>query len=133
MTPQTQNKIVEFIQVTAPIVEAHLKTAAEKQAQEAKIKELIPQAVDALVESQRLKDHEREKAASALQDHVRTLEILVRTAKNRSPEELSHLGHADTDKQADSQSNAPFYGGRPRIKDRPSDIEWFKRMGVNVG
>lgn len=129
MTPETQMKIVNYIKLSAPFVEAHLKSAAVKQAQEEKIAQLIPAAVEALVKNQRIGAHDQEKAAQVLRDPARALEVLINVANHRTAEEEGRLGQADSTKQA-SADNDPFYGGSRSANDRPSDRAWYQALGV---
>lgn len=128
MTADTQKKIVEYIKLSAPMLEQHLKSAADKEAQDSKVKQLIPQVVDALVQNGRLQDKDREKAAAALQDPVRALEIMINVSQHRAPEE-SGLGKPST-KQASAADADLYYGGVKSGKERPSDQRWFENIGV---
>lgn len=84
---------------------ADLSTVAAK---EAAAQALIPQVIDTLINSGRIRPERREKLASVLVDHRETLRLLEMIAKQQTPGE-TRLGQGvptDGHKQASSQASA---------------------------
>jgi len=122
------------------------KTAALVQAQtsqEEKVAKLIPLAVQALLDNERIEPTQKEAAVAALKDPARVLEILIKTAHHRSRTEQSHLGHPvdPKTKQGSSKNGSASSNGKPNSLSDPwvgrrtgqrkeSDVAFLSRLGV---
>lgn len=129
MTPETQKKTVQFIKLASQMLEALYKRAAEQDAREQKVAAQIPATVDALVQNGRLPEADREKAASVLKDPVSVLDVLARTAKHRTVEELTHLGSVDNGRAKSAGHNGNYLGSKIPAE-RESDKAWFASLGI---
>lgn len=87
-------KVVDLIQVTGVIMEKTAKLLADREEQEKKVSVLVPQAVQALLDNDRIEPHQKEAAEKVLQDPVKTLEVLIKTAAHRNGAEQARLGQA---------------------------------------
>ena len=67
------------------------KTAKQESLQQA-IRERIPEVVDALVQHERIFEHEKEAAARSLEDPLEALRLLEKLAKHRTEKEAAALG-----------------------------------------
>lgn len=126
-------KVVDFIGYSSAALE---KAAAHMQADEAqkqKIASMIPAVVDALVAGERITDDQRTKAAEALRDPVKVLEILTKTALHRNTAERA-LGQpvAGQTKTASAYNSLqdPNVGART-TKVKQSSVALFSRLGLN--
>ena len=82
--PTTQEKMLDYIMVTDTIMQKTAAMVTEKEAQDKKITKLIPAAVQALLDNERIEPHQKEAAAKALKDPSKVLEILIKTAAHRN-------------------------------------------------
>lgn len=145
------NNMEDFMSLEEKIVQAFISTRnalvklaqdlQEKEAVERKVKQLIPMVVEKLVENQRIGEQEKVAAARALQDPVKTLEILARTAEHRVPEPVERLGYPATTKTAGYMSkrasldmtrfNGSSFTDRPDAGPRYSDVVFLKGLGLD--
>jgi DNA-directed RNA polymerase subunit F len=70
-------KTIDYVQCVEAALAAADKQLNEKQASDAKVNDLLPKAVDALIQFDRIDPADREKAAEALTNHAKALEILI--------------------------------------------------------
>jgi hypothetical protein len=85
-------KVLDFVQVTGAIMEKTAALVATKEAQDKKVAALIPQAVKALLDNERIEPHQKEAAEKVLRDPAKALEILIKTAAHRNDAERARLG-----------------------------------------
>lgn len=138
--PQTQTmpeKVLEYVQVTGAIMEKTAVMVAEKEAQDKKVSALIPQAVQALLDNERIEPHQKEAAEKVLQDPVKVLEILIKTAAHRNDAERARLGQpvpAGKTKQGSasgySSLNDGYVGRRSSPGEKESDRAFRAGLGV---
>lgn len=130
-------RVVDYIGYSDAAMEkaaAFQRDAAEKQAA---AEALIPRVVDVLIEHERIKPTERDKAAAALKDPVQVLAILEKVAGHRNRQEVSTLGQgvdgqtktASANTQFDSLNSANVGGRTTRTKQ--SDVRFFAGLGID--
>jgi hypothetical protein len=134
-------KVVDYIGFSSAALE---KAAAQLQhvdQQRQKVAALIPAAVDALISGERIDENQRAKAAEALRDPVKVLEILTKVAVHRNTTERT-LGQPVTGngqtKTAGANGNGqynslldPCVGARTtRVKQ--SSVNLFTRLGLQA-
>lgn len=126
-------KVVDYIGYSSAALEKAAAQLQEQEAQQQKIASLIPAAVDALVAGERITEDQRTKAAEALRDPVKVLEILTKTALHRNTAERA-LGQPvpGQTKTASAQYNSlqdPHVGART-TKVKQSSVALFSRLGL---
>lgn len=128
-------KIIDYIGYSDA---AMTKAAAALHAQEAqaeKIASLIPAAVKACVENERIEPHQKEALEQALHDPVSTMELVVKLASHRNSAELSRLGTpVGHQKAAAYDPNASLTSGYVGARDgrvKASDVKLFTGLGLN--
>jgi len=135
--PARDEQIVEYIQLTGAVMEKAAALAAEKAAQDEKVQKLIPDAVKALLDNERIEPHQKEAAEKILTDPVKVLEVLIKTAAHRNDAERAKLGqpvaangHA---KKASADYNSledPYVGRRSRPGEAESDKAFKRGLGL---
>lgn len=80
MPMSQQETILEHIKCSHAALDAAVADLTKYAEAEKRAADLIPAAVDALIKHERIDPADREKAAAALKDPARVLEILVKTA-----------------------------------------------------
>ena len=127
-----QGEVLDLINVYGAVLEKAAAAEAQKQAQDAQLAVLIPQAVDALLANERIEPTQKEAAAQAFQDPVRVLQVLIKTAYHKNHKEQASIGQpvAPQVKKASANSTQSSYVGdrRPRIKE--SDLVLMNRLGI---
>jgi hypothetical protein len=128
-----QEKVLDYVELTGAIVEKSAALLAEKEAQEQKCAKLIPVAVQALLDNQRIEPHEKEAAAKVLANPTKVLEILIKTAQHRNDAERAKIGQpveTGKTKQASYNSLNDGYVGR---RSRPGESEADKALKRGLG
>jgi len=125
-----QEKLLDFIACTGALIEKDAADERVKQAQDQRIEELIPQAVKALLENERIEPHQQKQAAEVLHDPVRVLEILIKTASPLDKE--ARLGtpvapQGGQQKKASAGGNN--YGRRP-VEDSEASRALKAKLGL---
>ena len=122
-------KTVDYIQCVEAALDVAEKRLNEKRASDDRINDLLPKAVDALIQFERIDPADREKAASALTNHAKALEILIKAADVNRTVKPKALGK--TEKQASSYDslNDP-YVGRRTTSERESDRRFRQHLGL---
>jgi len=128
--PALQEKLLDYIACTGAVLEKTAAAEVEKQAELKKIEELIPQAVDALLENQRIEPHQKEAAARLLLDPVKALEILIKTAYHRNPAEQASLGTPVP--AGGQQKRASANMGKRPIEDSEASRALKSKLGLPV-
>lgn len=128
-------KIIDYIGYSDA---AMTKAAASLQVQETqatKIAALIPTAVKACVENERVEPHQKEALEQALRDPVATMELVVKLASHRNSAELGRLGQpVGQQKSASYDPNTSLTNGYVGARDgrvKASDVKLFTGLGLN--
>jgi ParB-like chromosome segregation protein Spo0J len=136
--PENANKLVQKIIDYIGFSDAAMSKAAEvlneRETQSEKIAKLIPEAVNACVENERVEQHQKEALAAALKDPVRAMELVIKLASHRNGAEMARIGTPLTQKAASYDPNtsvtSSYVGARDgRLK--ASDIKLFTGLGLN--
>lgn len=126
-------KVVDYIGFSSAALEKAAEHMRADEAQKQKIASMIPAAVEALVSGERITEDQREKAAEALRDPVKALEILTKTALHRNTAERALgqpvVGQTKTASAYDSTQD-PHVGART-TKVKQSSVALFTRLGLN--
>ena len=135
---QTQNELVQKIVDYIGYSDAALtKAAAEldvRASQAEKIAQLIPAAVNACVEHERIEPHQKEALAAALQDPVRAMELVIKLAAHKNAAEVSRLGTPVAEKSAGYDPERSLTSGYVGARDgrlKASDIKLYTGLGLN--
>lgn len=129
-------RVLDFIELSGAIMEKTAAMVAVQDTQNAAYEKLIPVAVHALLENERIEPHEKEAAARVLRDPIQALEILIKTAAHRNDaERAAKLGQPEKpgqSKQASFNSLKNAYVGRRDMPDaeRESDKIWNRGFGI---
>jgi len=138
--PANNNALVQTIIDYIGYSDAAMTKAAsvmqERDAQNEKIARLIPQAVAACVENERIEPHQKEALAAALQDPARAVELVIKLASHKNAAEMSRLGTpvGSTTKTAGYDPAASLTSGYVGARDgriKASDIKLFTGLGLN--
>ncbi len=124
-------RVLDLIEITGAIIDQTSTLVTTKEAQDKKIANLIPQAVEALLKNERIEQHEKDAAAKLLADPVKALEILIKTAQHRNDTERTALGKPEgQQKKAGYDSLKDGYVGR---RSRPDEPESYKALKRGLG
>lgn len=122
-------KTVDYVQCVEAALAAADKQLNEKQASDAKVNDLIPKAVDALIQFERVDPADREKAAEALTNHAKALEILIKAADVNRTVRPKAIGKTEKAAGAYDSMNDP-YVGRRTTSERESDRRFRQHLGL---
>jgi len=132
--PDLNEKLLDYVQCSATALEVAEKELAEKRAADQKVASLIPAALEALIANERIDPADREKAAAALKDPARVLEILIKTADVNNTIRPRTLGTAVQEKKAGAGSGVSSldspYVGRRTSEVRESDKVFLAGLGI---
>jgi len=135
-------KVIEYIGYSAAALEKAAAAMTQQEAQQQKVAEFIPTAIDALLSGERIDEDQREKAAAALADPVKALEILTKVAVHRNASERAlgtPVNGNGQEKSASASGNgngqydsltSPHVGERT-TKVKQSSVNLFSRLGLN--
>jgi hypothetical protein len=127
-------KIVDYIGYSDAAMTKAAAVIKEREEQAEKLAHLIPEAVKACVENERIEPHQKEALAKALENPVRAVELVVKLASHRNAAEMSRLGTPVAEKAASydpSNSLTSGYVGARDGKLKASDIKLFQGLGLN--
>ena len=129
-------KMVDYIGYSdAAMTKAAAVIKADEERAE-KLAALVPEAVKACVEYERIESHQKEALAKALHDPVKAVELVIKLAGHRNAAELSRLGTpvAATKTAGHDPSNSlrsGYVGARAGGGVKASDIAFFRGLGLN--
>ena len=128
-------KVIDYIGFSDVAMSKAAEVIKTRDEQQAKVASLIPEAVKACAENERIESHQKEALAAALQDPVRAMELIVKLASHRNAAELSRIGTPTTTQKSASydpnNSVTSSYVGARDGKLRASDIKLFTGLGLN--
>ena len=127
-------KVIDYIGFSdAAMTKAASVLTAQEAAQE-KVARLIPEAVKACVENERIEAHQKEALAAALQDPVRTMELVIKLAAHKNAAEMARLGTPVATKTAGYDPTSSLTSGYVGARDgrlKASDVKFFTGLGLN--
>lgn len=136
--PDNNNALVQSIIDYIGYSDAAMTKAAsvlqERDAQNEKIAQLIPQAVEVCVENERIEPHQKEALAAALQDPVRAVELVIKLASHKNAAEMARLGTPVATKTAGYDPTSSLTSGYVGARDgrlKASDVKLFTGLGLN--
>lgn len=131
------DQLLDYVQCSATALDVAEKELSEKRAADVKVAALIPQALEALIANERIDPADREKAAAALKDPARVLEILIKTADVNNTIRPRTLGTATgSEKKASASANGTFdslnspYVGLRTSQEKESDRAFMRGLGL---
>jgi hypothetical protein len=132
-SPLVQN-IVDYIGYSDAAMTKAAAVIKEREEQTEKLARLIPEAVKACLENERVEPHQKEALAKALENPVRTMELVIKLAAHKNAAEMARLGTPVATKTAGydpSNSLTSGYVGARDGKLKASDIKLFQGLGLN--
>jgi hypothetical protein len=127
-------KIIDYIGYSDA---AMTKAAADlkvREEQQEKLARLIPEAVKACVENERIESHQKEALDSALRDPVRAMELVIKLASHKNAAEMARLGTPVATKTAGYDPTSSLTSGYVGARDgrlKASDVKLFTGLGLN--
>jgi hypothetical protein len=131
---QLVQKIVDYIGYSDAAMTKAAAVLQERDAQTEKLAQLIPQAVSACVQNERIEPHQKEALANALRDPVRAMELVIKLAAHKNAAEMSRLGTPVAEKAASYDPSGSLTSGYVGARDgrlKASDIKLFTGLGLN--
>jgi hypothetical protein len=127
-----QEKIIDFIDISAALAEKAGEVLGQREAFEKEAQDLIPTAVEELLKARLIEPEEKQAAVQALRDPVRTLQILIKTARARQADNAIVLGQP-AGKSEKRASASPYAGRRYGEHEEPESHRVFRErlMGGN--
>lgn len=127
-------KIIDYIGYSDA---AMTKAAADLKArdeQQEKLARLIPAAVKACVENERVEAHQKEALDAALRDPVRAMELVIKLAAHKNAAEMARVGTPVATKTAGYDPTSSLTSGYVGARDgrlKASDVKLFTGLGLN--
>ena len=125
-------KVLELIQISSTAIEKAETELNEKRAADVKVAALIPAVIEALIRNERIDPADREKAAEALKDPARALEVLIKCADVNMTIRPRTLGTA-VEKKASAPGRNDNYVGRRTSEPKESDLAFLRGLGLSNG
>lgn len=128
-------KVIDYIGYSDAALTKAAAAIKTQEEQAEKLAALIPAAVAACVENERIESHQKEALEKALHDPVRTMELVVKLAGHKNAAEMARLGTPVGQQKAASYDPANsltsgYVGARDgRLK--ASDVKLFTGLGLN--
>jgi hypothetical protein len=127
-------KIIDYIGFSDVAMTKAAAVMSEKEAQQEKLAELIPQAVAACVEHERIEPHQKAALAEALKNPVQAVELITKLAAHKNAAEMSRMGTPVSSKTAGYDPESSLTSGYVGARDgrlRASDVKLFTGLGLN--
>jgi hypothetical protein len=128
-------KVIDYIGYSDAALTKAASVIKTQEEQTEKLAALIPAAVAACVENERIEAHQKEALENALRDPVRAMELVVKLAGHRNAVEMSRLGTPVGQQKVASYDPANSltsgYVGARDGRLRASDIKLFTGLGLN--
>jgi hypothetical protein len=127
-TKTVPEKVLEFVDMSAAMAEKAASVLSRQEQMEKQAGELIPTAVDELLKAKLIEPEEKQAALDALKDPVRTLQVLIKTARTRSDDNSFTLGQPTGG--AEKRANAgpsPHVGRRHGEGEEPESFRVFRQ------
>jgi hypothetical protein len=121
-------KVLEFVDMSAAMAEKAASILSRQETMEKQAADLIPAAVDELLKAKLIDPEEKQAAITALKDPVRTLQILIKTARAKQEDNSITLGHPatnGTEKRANAGAG-PYAGRRHGEGEEPESFRVFR-------
>jgi hypothetical protein len=138
-TQTTAEKVIDMIGFSSAALTKAASSMAAKEAQDAKVAALIPAAVEALIQNERIAPHQKEAAAEALRDPVRALELITKLAGHRNTAERQLGTPVPQDGQQKQAGYDParsltssHVGARSSGHIKQSDVALWRGLGLTV-
>jgi hypothetical protein len=128
-------KVIDYIGFSDAALTKAAAVIKTQEEQAEKLAALIPAAVQACVEHERIESHQKEALEKALRDPVRAMELVVKLAGHKNAAEMARLGTPVGQEKAASHDPATsltsgYVGARDgRLK--ASDVKLFTGLGLN--
>lgn len=127
-------KVIDYIGYSDAALTKAAAVLDEKTAQQEKIAALIPAAVKACVEHERVEPHQKEALEHALRDPVKAIELVTKLASHRNAAEMARLGTPVGEKAAGYDPTTSLTSGYVGARDgrlKASDVKLFTGLGLN--
>lgn len=128
-------KVIDYIGYSDAALTKAAAVMQERAQQSEKLAALIPAAVKACVENERIEGHQKEALEKALHDPVRVMELVVKLAAHKNAAEMARLGTpVGQQKVAGYDPAASLTSGYVGARDgrlKASDIKLFTGLGLN--
>lgn len=133
-TNELVQKIIDYIGYSDAAMTKAASVLQARDEQNEKVAALIPAAVKACVENERIEPHQKEALAAALQDPARAVELVIKLAAHKNAAELSRLGTPVAEKAASYDPAGSLTSGYVGARDgrlKASDVKLFTGLGLN--
>lgn len=128
-------KVIDYIGYSDAALTKAAAVINTHEEQTEKLAALIPAAVAACVEHERIEAHQKEALEKALHDPVRTMELVVKLAGHKNAAEMARLGTpVGQQKTASYDPTASLTSGYVGARDgrlKASDVKLFTGLGLN--
>lgn len=139
MSANNKNKLVQNVIDYIGYSDAALTKAAavvkSQEAQAEKLASLIPAAVQACVEHERIEPHQKAALEKALHDPAQTMELVIKLAGHKNAAEMARLGApVGQEKAAGYDPTTSLTSGYVGARDgrlKASDVKLFTGLGLN--
>ena len=126
--------IIDYIGYSDAAMTKAAAVLQERDEQTEKVARLIPEAVQACVDNERIEPHQKEALAAALNDPARTMELVIKLATHKNAAELARLGTPVATKTAGYDPAGSLTSGYVGARDgrlKASDVKLFTGLGLN--
>lgn len=127
-------KVIDYIGYSDAAMTKAAAVLQERDVQNEKVAALIPAAVKACVENERIEPHQKEALAAALQDPARAVELVIKLAAHKNAAEMARLGTPVGEKAAGYDPTSSLTSGYVGARDgrlKASDVKLFTGLGLN--
>lgn len=128
--PILQQELLDYVQANGVLMEKAAEVHAQREAEKGACAALIPQAVQALLDNERIEPHQKEAAAQYLSDPVKVLEILIKTAGHRNQAEQQTVGKPVAPQGQVKKAGANNMGRRPAGESDAATQAMKTRLGI---